>query len=61
MTPGLVLDSPSAEVHGARREARRGLLLALPAVLWTVAFFVLPSAAIAVWSFFRRDGGQLVT
>lgn len=49
------------EAKGARREARRGLALALPASLWTIAFFVLPSAAIALWSFFRREGGELVT
>jgi spermidine/putrescine transport system permease protein len=39
----------------------RGALLAAPAVVWTVVFFLLPSAAIALWSFFRRDGAQLVT
>lgn len=41
--------------------AWRGALLAAPAVLWTFAFFVLPSSAIALWSFFRREGGVLVT
>ena len=45
----------------ARRDARRGALLAAPAVLWTVACFLLPSALIALWSFFTRDGATLVT
>lgn len=52
---------PSAETSGARRDAMRGLALALPAMLWTLALFVVPSAAIMVWSLFRRDGAQLVT
>jgi spermidine/putrescine transport system permease protein len=50
-----------AEAAGARRDARRGLALALPATLWTTLLFVLPCGAIALWSFFQRDGGQLVT
>ncbi len=53
--------APSAETSGARRDAMRGLALALPAMLWTLALFVVPSAAIMVWSLFRRDGAQLVT
>ena len=44
-----------------KSSAWRGALLAAPAVLWTFAFFVLPSSAIALWSFFRREGGVLVT
>jgi spermidine/putrescine transport system permease protein len=52
---------PSAEARGARRDALRGFALALPATLWTVAFFVVPSAAILLWSLFRREGGVLVT
>lgn len=52
---------PSAEARGARRDARRGFALALPATLWTIAFFVVPSAAILLWSLFRREGGALVT
>lgn len=53
--------APSAETQGAARDARRGLALALPALAWTIAFFLLPSAAIMMWSLFRRDGGELVT
>lgn len=52
---------PSAEARGARRDAWRGFALALPATLWTLAFFVVPSAAILLWSLFRREGGALVT
>lgn len=51
----------SAESRGARRDARRGFLLALPALAWTIAFFLLPSVAILAWSLFRREGGALVT
>ena len=35
---------PSAETSGATRDAMRGLALALPAMLWTLALFVVPSA-----------------
>ena len=62
---GLSIDAaaraPSAPQRAARRDRWRGALLAGPAVLWTVAFFLLPSAAIALWSLFRREGGVLVT
>jgi spermidine/putrescine transport system permease protein len=51
----------SVEARGARRDARRGLVLAAPAVLWTVAFFLLPSGAIVLWSLFRREGAELLT
>lgn len=64
MSPGLATDGtapPSAQAGAARREAWRGLTLALPAALWTLALFVVPSAAIMVWSLFRRDGATLVT
>jgi spermidine/putrescine transport system permease protein len=50
-----------AEAAGVRRDARRGLALALPAALWTTLLFVLPCGAIALWSLFQREGGQLVT
>lgn len=46
--------------QAARRDAWRGSLLAAPAALWTVAFFLLPSALIALWSFFTRDGAARV-
>jgi spermidine/putrescine transport system permease protein len=64
MSAGLALREAapaSVELQGARRDARRGLALALPASLWTLVFFLLPSAAIALWSFFRREGGVLIT
>lgn len=59
--PGAAASGPSAEVRGLRRDARRGTLLALPAVLWTLVFFVGPFFAMAAWSLFRRDGLTLVT
>jgi spermidine/putrescine transport system permease protein len=51
----------SAESASRGRDARKGLALAAPALLWTLAFFALPSGAIAVWSLFRREGAELVT
>lgn len=51
----------SVEAQGARRDARRGLALAAPAVLWTAAFFLLPSGAVVLWSLFRREGAELLT
>jgi spermidine/putrescine transport system permease protein len=51
----------SVEALGARRDARRGFALAAPALLWTTAFFLLPSGAIVLWSLFRREGAELVT
>jgi spermidine/putrescine transport system permease protein len=40
------------------RERRRALALAAPALLWTLAFFVLPFAVMAVMSLWRRtDAG----
>jgi len=64
MSTGLAVGGagvPSAESKGAKRDARRGFALALPALAWTIAFFLLPSAAIMTWSLFRRDGAELVT
>lgn len=64
MTSGLAASeavSASAESKGARRDARRGFALALPALVWTIVFFLLPTAAILLWSLFRRDGAVLVT
>lgn len=51
----------SVEARGARRDARSGLALAAPALLWTTVFFLLPSGAIVLWSLFRREGAKLVT
>lgn len=42
------------------REARRAWALTLPAVLWTVAFFVLPFAAMAMLSLWQRTAAGLV-
>ena len=42
---------------------RRGLagwVLLAPALLWVAAFFVVPLAIMALYSFWRRDGTQLV-
>ncbi len=50
-----------APTRAARRDAWRGLLLAGPALVWTICFFALPSAAIALWSLFTREAGVLVT
>lgn len=44
---------------GPPRDAAKGLALAAPALLWTLAFFALPSGAIALWSLFRKDGADL--
>jgi spermidine/putrescine transport system permease protein len=49
------------ERRAARIEARRGGALVLPALLWTVAFFLLPLFVVAAYSLFRRTGGRLDT
>jgi spermidine/putrescine transport system permease protein len=36
--------------------ALRGLLLTLPALVWSVLFFALPFGTMLVWSFFERNG-----
>ena len=46
------------EQAAARRDARRGLWLAAPAVLWCVVFFVLPFATMLVWSFHAGAPGE---
>ena len=46
------------EQAAARRDARRGLWLAAPAVLWCVVFFVLPFATMLVWSFHTGAPGE---
>lgn len=43
----------------AKAERRRGWLLAGPALLWTLAFFVLPFIAIAALSLARMDGREI--
>src|SRR5690606_29012519 len=51
----------AAERAARRIEARRGWGLVLPALLWTVAFFLLPLAVTAAYSLFRRAGARLDT
>jgi spermidine/putrescine transport system permease protein len=55
------LSIASPERHAARIEARRGGALVLPALLWTVAFFLLPLLVVGAYSLFRRTGGRLDT
>lgn len=50
----------ASERRAAVRQARRGLTLALPALLWTVAFFLVPLVVMAVYSLMKRTGGRLV-
>ncbi len=44
----------------AAREARLGWGLVAPALLWTLAFFVLPFAAMVALSFARMEGREVV-
>lgn len=39
--------------------ALRGLLLTLPALVWSVLFFALPFGTMLAWSFFERNGSSL--
>lgn len=50
----------ASERRAAARQARRGAMLALPALLWTLVFFVVPLAVMAVYSLMKRSGGRLV-
>src|SRR3954452_9735472 len=47
-----VADVPAA--HGSRRPGWRGWLLLSPMLLWLLAFVVLPSAILFVYSFCER-------
>jgi spermidine/putrescine transport system permease protein len=49
------------EEQEAARGGRRGLALVAPALLWTVAFFVVPLCVLAAWSLFTRTGTTLDT
>lgn len=49
------------EAEALRRDRRRGLAYAAPAVLYTLAFFVVPLAVTAAWSLFTRTAGGLDT
>lgn len=51
----------SPEVEAAARDRRRGLGLITPALLWTVAFFVVPLCVMAAWSLFTRTGTTIDT
>jgi spermidine/putrescine transport system permease protein len=42
------------------RERRKGWAFVLPTLLWTLAFFVVPFAVMAVMSLWQRIGGELV-
>ncbi|MGF1608871.1 MAG: ABC transporter permease [Kiloniellales bacterium] len=43
-----------------QRERRKGWAFVLPTLLWTLAFFVVPFAVMAVMSLWQRVGNQLV-
>lgn len=47
----------SHEAAALRRERVRGMALAAPAVLYTLAVFVVPLAVTAAWSLFTRTAG----
>lgn len=53
------MTAPSPEVALDRIAARRGLWLVAPAVVWTVAFFLLPVLAILGLSLFESEGGRV--
>ncbi len=48
--------APDSEQSSARRGTVRGLLLAAPALMWTLLFFVLPFGTMALWSFYGSQG-----
>lgn len=50
-----------AERRAARRDSLKGLGLALPALAWIAAFFVVPLAIMIAYSLMQRVSGQLVT
>jgi spermidine/putrescine transport system permease protein len=43
-----------SEARSRRRDGWRGLLLAAPALLWSLLFFALPFGTMAVWSFYEQ-------
>jgi spermidine/putrescine transport system permease protein len=47
------------EAAAARRDLRRGLGFVAPAVIYTVAFFLVPLAVTAAWSLFTRTTGGI--
>ena len=49
----------ASERRAATRQARRGAMLALPALLWTAAFFLVPLAVMIAYSLMKRSGGRL--
>ena len=51
--------NPKAEA--AAWGSRRGLGWVAPAVLWTIAFFVVPLCVMAAWSLFTRTGSAVDT
>jgi len=50
----------AAERRAARRDTLRGAGLALPALAWIGAFFVVPLAIMIGYSLMRRTGGDIV-
>jgi spermidine/putrescine transport system permease protein len=56
MTLAATATVTAPEQVAARRDARRGLLLTAPALLWCVVFFVLPFVTMLVWSFYSGGG-----
>src|SRR5215207_10645816 len=47
--------------YAAAQDRRRGLALVAPALLWTVAFFLVPLWVMATWSLFTRTGVTIDT
>ncbi|MFN3077595.1 MAG: ABC transporter permease, partial [Alphaproteobacteria bacterium] len=54
------MDGNAEPVNLARAERRLGWGLVAPALLWTVAFFVLPFAAMVALSFAHMEGREVV-
>jgi spermidine/putrescine transport system permease protein len=55
-TEKVIAGAPDSERVAARRGSLRGLLLAAPALVWTLLFFVLPFGTMALWSLFGSQG-----
>ena len=53
-----MMATPSPEAALDRIAARRGMWLVAPAVLWTLAFFLLPTLSILGLSFYEAQGGR---
>ena len=53
-----MMATPSPEAALDRIAARRGMWLVAPAVLWTLAFFLLPTLSILGLSLYQAEGGR---